>query len=391
MFKPKGLLSALTALVASAALLFTAQAAPQARALTIGAPSGVDVAGHQHPGGAPINWKTVRADGQSFAFVKASEGIGWTNEFFEEDARGADAAGMKVGSYHYARPASDPRAQAATYAAQIARVPHHSLPPVLDLEVSEGKSPRELIAWTRAFTDELKALTGRTPMIYTYRYFWTDHMANTTQFSEYPLWLAAYQAQAPEPVGGWSKLAFWQRSESGRVNGVTGPVDMNLFNGNDAQLASFAAGNYGNFGGVLNGLVVPGAPDLGEDASLLIGAILALGVGAAAAPAIIEAAKESGLGAQAAGELARFVEDLNAAGELPISELQAMAAGDSTVGDLAILLDNAAHLGGVDSELTLTAAQVDKVANAARGAGVDLPAIDSRAVADALSHAATGR
>lgn len=388
MFKPKGLLSALTALVASAALVFSAQSAPQASALTIGAPSGVDVAGHQHPGGAPINWKTVRADGQSFAFVKASEGIGWTNEFFLQDAHGAAAAGMKVGSYHYARPASDPRAQAATYAAQIALVPNHSLPPVLDLEVSEGKNPQQLIAWTRAFTDELERLTGRTPMIYTYRYFWYDHMANTNQFSEYPLWLAAYQAQAPAPVGGWSKLAFWQRSETGRVNGIAGPVDLNLFNGNDAQLNSFARGNYSNFGGVLNGLVVPGLPDLGDDATLLIGAILALGVGAIAAPALIDAAKESGLDERAAADFASFVEDLKNADALPVGDLKRMAAGDNTVGDLAILLDNAAHINNVDTNVTFTAGEVNQAADAARTAGVELPAFDSRAAADVLNRVA---
>ena len=40
---------------------------------------GIDVASHQHPGGAAIDWNTVAASGQKFAFVKATEGTNYTN------------------------------------------------------------------------------------------------------------------------------------------------------------------------------------------------------------------------------------------------------------------------------------------------------------------------
>ena len=76
---------------------------------------GIDVASHQHPDGAAIDWQAVAASGQSFAFIKASEGTGYTNPYFSSDTAKAAAAGVTPGSYHYAKPGStDPRAEART-------------------------------------------------------------------------------------------------------------------------------------------------------------------------------------------------------------------------------------------------------------------------------------
>lgn len=343
MTSTKGMRKAIVAVVGSVALAIAGTMT--AGAWTSSAPSGIDIAAHQHPGGAPIDWSDVKTDGQSFAFVKASEGGDWTNPYFVADANAASAAGLKVGAYHYARPASSASEQAAHFAAQLALVPGQTLPPVLDIEVDEGLSPEQLTNWVRQFTTELRALTGRTPMIYTYKYFWMGQMGNTTEFSDMPLWLAAYQDEAPDPVGGWDKISFWQRSGSGRVNGITGPVDMNLFNGSEGQLESFSNGNYLDIGGILEGLVLgDDAPDLSSNSGPLIGAILALAAGIIATPQLVDAAEQAGLGGNAAGVFTDFVKQLTQNGALPIDDLVGMASGDFTVGDLAILLDNAGHI-----------------------------------------------
>ncbi len=234
-------LSRLTILLVAAALALTVTATP-ATALSSMMPtfgpvvSGIDVSGHQRGHGTPIHWQDVAADGQSFAFIKATEGENWVNEHFVEDAHAAHLAGVLVGTYHYARPAGDPRLQAAHYAATLAAAPQHSLPPVLDIEVTEGLDPVQMQQWVGEFLAETELLTGRVPMIYTYSYFWRDHLADTQQFIRHPLWLAAYQNHMPEPMGGWSHLTFWQRSASGRVAGVDGDVDLNIFNGTPQQL-----------------------------------------------------------------------------------------------------------------------------------------------------------
>lgn len=372
MKKSRGLLSIVTAV----ALTFSTVLAPQAAA-NPGIASGVDVANYQHPGAQGIDWNVVNGS-QDFAIVKATEGSTYVNPFYKDDVRQALAAGLKVGAYHYARPASDPLAQARHFANLIKQAPGQNLPPVLDLEVSEGLSPIALQVWTRAFLVELERLTGKRPMIYTYRYFWGDHMGNTKQFAEYPLWLAAYQTQAPGPVGGWDKLTMWQRSDSGRVAGINAPVDMNLFNGDQAQLADFAAGDLGAPGGKLNGLKIPAGADLGMDATVLVGAVLALAAGAIAAPAVIDTAKKAGLG-DGAVDFVRQVEKLAKAGEIPTADLKDLAAGGYTVGDLLLLLDNQAHVQGVD--VNIDSVQISQATDAARGAGVKIPDFDANQVA----------
>lgn len=383
MTSKKALRKSITAVVTVAALAVSGTAVAQA--VSLGAPKGIDVAAHQHPGGTPIDWSKVRTDGQSFAFVKATEGGDWVNPHYVEDIQAANAAGLKTGAYHYARPAGDAKTQAANFAAQIALAPDQTLPPALDIEVAEGKSAAQLEQWIEEFTSELKRLTGRTPMIYTYKYFWMGQMNNSQKFSDMPLWLAAYQDQAPEAVGGWKELSFWQRSGSGKVAGISTDVDMNLFNGSKQQLQSFSDGNYVDVGGALEQLVVSDGLDLSSDSTPLIGAILALAAGLIAIPQLADAAEKSGLDPQAAEGLAGFVKTLKDKDALPVEDLGDMAKGNFSVSDLAILLDNAGHVNNVKSG-NVSESEVSEAKNAAKNAGADVPDFDAGQVATLLNR-----
>ncbi|MDV2430160.1 glycoside hydrolase family 25 protein [Corynebacterium tuberculostearicum] len=383
MTSKKALRKSITAVVTVAALAVSGTAVAQA--VSFGAPKGIDVAAHQHPGGMPIDWSKVRSDGQSFAFVKATEGGDWVNPHYVQDIQAANAAGLKTGAYHYARPAGDAKTQAANFAAQIALAPDQTLPPALDIEVAEGKSAAQLEQWIEEFTSELKRLTGRTPMIYTYKYFWMGQMNNSQKFSDMPLWLAAYQDQAPEAVGGWNELSFWQRSGSGKVAGISTDVDMNLFNGSKQQLQSFSDGNYVDVGGALEQLVVSDGLDLSSDSTPLIGAILALAAGLIAVPQLADAAQKSGLDPQAAEGLAGFVKTLQDKDALPVEDLGDMAKGNFSVSDLAILLENAGHVNNVKSG-NVSESEVSEAKNAAKKAGADVPDFDAAQVATLLNR-----
>ena len=333
----------------------------------------MDVSGNNHMSLRGIDWNAVKSDGQSYAFVKATEGSTFVNTKFVPDSTAAAAAGLKVGAYHYARPAGDAKKQAAHFASQIALVPTQTLPPVLDIEVDEGLNADQLADWIDTFMTEVESLTGRKPMLYTYKYFWMGEMGNTTRFSEYPLWLAAYQDTAPEPVGGWDKLAFWQRSGSGRVAGIETDVDLNLFNGTEAQLESFSGGNIIDFGGILDDLVVPGV-DLGDDAGVLIAGILALAAGAAAVPAVADAAKDAGLDVDPTG-LIKQAEKLLKTGAISVDDLNNLTDNNASIGDLAIFLDNAQHLQDVDAN-NIDQQDVDRAQRAARSAGPWSPQLE---------------
>lgn len=203
---------------------------------------GVDVASHQHPGDSAIDWQTVGESGQSFAFIKASEGTGYVNPYFSSDSAKASAAGVTPGSYHYAKPGTgDPREEARHYAATLSSGVQPSLPPTLDLEESGGLEPVDLQNWVRDWIDEIRTLTGQDPIIYTFHDFWVNDMGNTEEFSEYPLWLAYYNPSLPSEIpGGWEEVTFWQYSDAGQVDGIYSDVDMNTYYGTDEQLQELA-------------------------------------------------------------------------------------------------------------------------------------------------------
>jgi GH25 family lysozyme M1 (1,4-beta-N-acetylmuramidase) len=222
---------------AAAALSVGALAAP---AVAAPAPSGPDVSRWQH--GSPLSWAKVKASGQSFAFIKASEGTAYTNPYFASDWSGTRSAGLLHGAYHFARPSvGSAVAQARHFIAVAGKTGSAGdLPPVLDLEQSGGLSPVQLTTWTRQFLTETTRLTGRTPILYTYPYFWRTSMAGTTAFTSYPLWIASYNGAAQPQMPAWPRWTFWQYSSSSTVAGIAGKADMNRFNGTSDQLRQLA-------------------------------------------------------------------------------------------------------------------------------------------------------
>lgn len=312
---------------------------PAASADFQAAPSGIDVANWQ----GNINWRGVADAQQKFAFVKATEGLDYTNPQYSHDITQARATGLTVGSYHYARPNTDPIAQAKHYA-QAYNAHPQSLPPVLDIEQTDGVDTAGLQAWTRTFLRELQSQTGRKPMVYTYRYFWEQDMGNTTEFAHYPLWFAAYQSQVPtELPGGWQQMAFWQRTGEGSVTGIDTPVDMNLFNGTQDQLPGM-----NGYGGVLTpGERVAADHGLGTSARDIALALLGMAGAIGIMPPEVagdianRAATTAGVDALVASALGGQVAALG--GKLPVAELDKLAKGNYTVGDLLLLLQAAAH------------------------------------------------
>jgi GH25 family lysozyme M1 (1,4-beta-N-acetylmuramidase) len=244
---PSRLRGALTKLVAGTAALTCLLAATVAHA----EPTGIDVSRWQHE--ASINWDKVRADGVTFAFIKATEGTNYVNEYFAGDWAGTRRNGIYRGAYHFARPSVGSAARQARYFVRHAGTFDFAgdLPPVLDLESDGGLGVAALKRWTRTWLTTVHDLTGRTPIIYTGPYFWESELGNTTGFRSYPLWVAHYSTSSPMVPGGWSRWTFWQRTSTGRIDGIRGAVDINRFNGTRAQLAALAQAKLpdGNTGG----------------------------------------------------------------------------------------------------------------------------------------------
>ncbi len=203
---------------------------------------GIDVSRYQH--NPSIDWGAVDRDGVGFAFIKATEGVGYTNAYYSADAKASAAAGIYRGAYHFARPdtrTGDAAAEARYFAGVVGsqRVAG-TLPPVLDLEASGGLSVSALTAWTTTWLTTVEQLTGRTPIIYVSPSFWEHYLGNSRAFARYPLWIAHYGVSAPRVPGGWPTWTFWQGTSTGRVSGIVGNVDLNAFQGTNTQLRALA-------------------------------------------------------------------------------------------------------------------------------------------------------
>jgi lysozyme len=208
-----------------------------------GTPIGPDVSKWQHDTGQPINWAAVKRSGQSFTFIKATGGSDRVDPWFEREWTAAGAAGLVRGAYHYADPSSSADAQAALVVATVGSTREAgNLGIVLDLETSGGLAPRQLITWAHTFLSSVERRTGRTPILYTYSYFWQHAMAGDTSFGAYPLWLARYSDTRPAPLPGWSQWTFWQHTSTHRLPGIPGNVDHNIMCCSPGTLAALADG-----------------------------------------------------------------------------------------------------------------------------------------------------
>jgi GH25 family lysozyme M1 (1,4-beta-N-acetylmuramidase) len=211
---------------------------------------GPDVSSNNHANRHMVNWRVMQqVGGAAFTFIKATEGRDYVNSRFASDFRGASR--MFRGAYHFARPSGrnfaqisyDAKAEANFFIRNTGTMNGPGiLPPVLDIENAGSLRPHQLKWWTRIWLRQVKALTGRTPIIYTYGDFWKHSLGNSTEFTAYPLWLAHYGVRKARLVGGWKRYTFWQYTDRGRLAGSGLRLDMNLFNGSRAQLQALTIG-----------------------------------------------------------------------------------------------------------------------------------------------------
>ncbi|MDF9828847.1 GH25 family lysozyme [Parabacteroides sp. PF5-6] len=187
---------------------------------------GIDVSRHQKQ----INWEQVAKDQNiQFVYIKATEGQTHTDPKYKRNIREARRNGLKVGSYHYFRTSSSAHAQFEHFK-KTAKKADQDLIPLVDVE--------EINNWTRSqFQDSLKVFIrlvkehyGKAPMIYSVNSFYNTNCA--PEFNNYHLMIGRYNNDPRKhpTVKGQGTYTIWQYSESGTVDGIPRPVDLNRFN-----------------------------------------------------------------------------------------------------------------------------------------------------------------
>ncbi len=167
---------------------------------------GCDVSVHQ----GVVNWPRMAADGIRFAWCKATEGATILDRQFVHNMRGARAAGVPVGAYHYAYPTGgDAAAEAAFFLRVIGEPRDGDLLPVLDFEEKAGAKlgAKALNAWAVEWLRIVERELRVKPVIYSFPWYLLGTMGGATRaLRQYPLWLADYGASKGErhpitPIG----------------------------------------------------------------------------------------------------------------------------------------------------------------------------------------------
>lgn len=160
---------------------------------------------------ANVRPETFHANGISFVYLKASEGVKFRDRTFAHfwNTFGALPAAQQVprGAYHFLRPGSTAEAQAALFLSELEAVhalplSKYDLPPALDVEaltasdIWAGIPTDKIVAMIKTWGDVVKARTGRTPIIYTGAAFLSAHGIGAdilnNELAGYDLWIASY-------------------------------------------------------------------------------------------------------------------------------------------------------------------------------------------------------
>ncbi len=201
---------------------------------------GIDISRYQ----TGIDWAAAQAGGVNFAFMKATEGGDIADAMFPSHWRGARAAGVARGAYHFYYHCRSAAEQADWF---IAHVPRRTgdLPPVLDMEWTptsptcrDKRAPSVIRRDATEFIARLTAAYGTVPILYTTTDFFADNDLGRLRGVEF--WLrsvAAHPSQRYQGQG-WT---FWQYTATGRAAGIPGNVDLNAFAGSPKAWATWLA------------------------------------------------------------------------------------------------------------------------------------------------------
>ncbi len=219
---------------------------------------GIDVAHHE----GRIDWARVAGGGVRFAYIKATEGRTWQDNFFQKNWQEAKANGVVRGAYHLLRrgSSSSVESQAQNFLKTVT-LTSGDMPPALDVET---KVLKKIIAeedveqaWKFIYqwVELIRQKTGYTCVLYMSPRRAASLKLNFGNLPILDLWTPSYGANRPLRFATdkpniknlptlpldvnnrliWSKWMFWQYSSKGRVAGIASHVDLNLFNGNDSD------------------------------------------------------------------------------------------------------------------------------------------------------------
>lgn len=188
---------------------------------------GIDISHYQQA----IQWDTIARQDIDFAFVKATEGNTLQDGRYCFNWEEMKRVGIKRGAYHFFRPQVPVEWQVQNYLDQV-ELKAGDLPPVLDVEVTDGLDKKSLVEAVRSWLLQVEYAYQVRPIIYSNYNFYLKYLSE--DLAAYPVWIARYSDYTPRLSG--RQWQFWQYGNKGRLKGIEGDVDFNVFHGTREEL-----------------------------------------------------------------------------------------------------------------------------------------------------------
>ena len=185
---------------------------------------GIDVSEWQ----GDIDFRKVKEAGIEVVYIRAGQGFSYKDSKFKRNYQEAKKNGLKVGVYHYvtARSEEDAKIQAKFFVSLISKK-QIDCKLAMDFESFGNLNNSEINAIALTFLEEVKKLSGKDVIVYSNTYNAKYTFSN--EVAKYPLWVAQYGLKVPQDNGKWSSWEGFQYSSTGRVNGISGNVDMDKY------------------------------------------------------------------------------------------------------------------------------------------------------------------
>lgn len=187
---------------------------------------GIDVSFYQ----GSIDFNAVSDAGIQVVYIRAGASPSRTDLRFDANYQRARDAGLHIGFYFYltARTKAEAAGQ-ARYFYQLIEGKNFDCRPAMDYESFPGLTKQQINANAAAFLETLQSSLGYAPALYSNAYrvrtLWSSSLTS------YPLWVAHYGtgSERPQVLGPWRTWGGFQYSNTGRVPGIQGAVDLDRF------------------------------------------------------------------------------------------------------------------------------------------------------------------
>ncbi len=184
---------------------------------------GMDVSDFQ----GDIDFSKAKEDVDA-VIIRVASGSNFEDTTWEANYENAKAEELYIGFYQSvtATTVAEGKEQ-AEYFYNLVKDKTYDFGLVMDFETLDDLSKETINEIAKTYLETLETLSGQTPILYSdvsrVDNLWDESLA------KYPLWVAEYGVDTPSSIGSWSEWFGFQYSDTGRINGIDGDVDLDFF------------------------------------------------------------------------------------------------------------------------------------------------------------------